>query len=194
MASMITMLTNTWAQFELPQSESGITELDMGCGKGKFTLALARRYPERLVLGNDVMLGRLRRLDRKVERGGLTNMRLLRASSLEMIAFQLPPQCIDRIHLLCPDPWPKDKHEIKRLVCSDFLCRLRRVLKPGGILHMSTDHVPYFDAWLRFIGQLSWFERADGASDDVADIKTDFEELWLSQGKTVQHVNWRLVG
>ena len=44
------------------------------------------------------------------------------------------------------------------------------------------------------VGQLSWFERADGASDDVADIKTDFEELWLSQGKTVQHVNWRLVG
>ena len=73
---MITMLTNTWAQFELPQSESGITELDMGCGKGKFTLALARRYPERLVLGNDVMLGRLRRLDRKVERGGLSNLRL----------------------------------------------------------------------------------------------------------------------
>ena len=146
------------------------------------------------MLGNDVMLGRLRRLDRKVERGGLSNLRLLRASSLEMIAFQLPPQCIDRIHLLCPDPWPKDKHEVKRLVCSDFLCRLRRVLKPGGILHMSTDHAPYFEAWHRFVGQLSWFERADGASDDVADIKTDFEELWLSQGKTVQHVNWRLVG
>ncbi|MBR6075494.1 MAG: methyltransferase domain-containing protein, partial [Victivallales bacterium] len=98
---MITVLTNTWAPVELPESESGITELDMGCGKGKFTLALARRYPERLILGNDVMMGRLRRLDRKVERGGLVNMRLLRAASLELVAFQLPPRCIDRIHLLC---------------------------------------------------------------------------------------------
>ncbi|MBP5638659.1 MAG: methyltransferase domain-containing protein, partial [Victivallales bacterium] len=131
---MITILTNTWETYELPTGSSGIVELDMGCGKGAYTLALAERYPERLVLASDVMLGRLRRLNRKIEKRHLDNARCLRASSLELVSFQLPPQSIDRIHLLCPDPWPKDKHVVKRLVTNDFLCRIPRILKVGGIL------------------------------------------------------------
>ncbi len=189
---MINILTNTYHTYQIPESPSGIVELDMGCGKGRFTLALAERYRDRCILGNDLMLGRLRRLQKKVVSRKLDNVELLRASSLELAAFQLPIRSIDRIHLLCPDPWPKDKHEIKRLVCSDFLCRLRRILKVGGILHMATDHAPYFESWLRLIGKMSWFERTDGASDDVADIQTDFEQLWLSEGKVVQHVNFRM--
>ena len=189
---MITILTNTWETYELPPCASGIVELDMGCGKGAYTLALAERYPERLVLGSDVMMGRLRRLDRKMVKRHLDNAHCLRASSLELVSFQLPPQCIDRIHLLCPDPWPKDRHVVKRLVTNDFLCRLPRILKVGGILHMSTDHAPYFDDWLRLVGQISLFELAPGAADDMADVKTDFEKIWLEQGKEVQHICWRL--
>lgn len=189
---MITVLTNTYELFELPACSSGKVELDMGCGKGAYTLALAERYPERLVLGTDVMMGRLRRLDRKIENRGLTNAHLLRASSLEMVSFQLPIQCVDRIHLLCPDPWPKDKHQVKRLVTSDFLCRLPRILKVGGILHMSTDHEPYFDVWNRLVSRLDLFEPAPGGADDMADVKTDFEKIWNSQGKAVQHMCWRL--
>ncbi len=189
---MITVLTNTWETYDLPPCESGIVELDMGCGKGAYTLALAERYPERLVLGSDVMMGRLRRLDRKMEKRHLANAHCLRAASLELVSFQLPPKCVDRIHLLCPDPWPKDRHAVKRLVTNDFLCRLPRILKVGGILHMSTDHAPYFDDWLRMVGQIPLFELAPGAADDMADVKTDFEKIWLEQGKAVQHVCWRL--
>ena len=189
---MISIVTNTWELIELPVSGSGKVELDMGCGKGGFTLELGRRYPDRLVLGSDVMLGRLRRLNRKVEKQGLDNVRLLRAASLELVSFQLPPQSVDRIHLLCPDPWPKDRHQVKRLVTNDFLCRLPRVLKVGGILHMSTDHAPYFEEWLRLVGQIPLFEPAPDGAADMADVKTEFEKQWLEQGKTVQHVCWRL--
>ena len=190
---MITILTNTYQMYEPPAPPSGIVELDMGCGKGGYTLALAERYPDRLILGSDVMLGRLRRIERKIERRGLRNAQLLRAASLQLVSFQLPPQCVDRIHLLCPDPWPKDKHQVKRLVTSDFLCRLPRILKVGGILHASTDHAPYFEEWLRLIGHLDLFEFVFGVVDDMADVKTEFERLWNGQGKEVQHACWRLV-
>lgn len=189
---MITILTNTYHLYELPASASGLVELDMGCGKGGYTLALAERYPERLILGSDVMLGRLRRIQGKVERRGLENVQLLRAASLQLVSFQLPPQSLDRIHLLCPDPWPKDKHQVKRLVTSDFLCRLPRVLKVGGILHASTDHAPYFEEWLKLIGYLDLFEPAPDGAADMADVKTEFEKQWNAQGKEVQHACWRL--
>lgn len=188
---MLTFLTNTYHIHPLPPSPSGLVELDMGCGRGSFTLALARRYPERLVLGSDVMIGRLRGIERRAQAAGLGNLQLLRASNLALVQFQLPPRSIDRIHLLCPDPWPKRHHQIRRLVCTDFLNRLQRVLKPGGVLHMSTDYAPYFDDWQAMLGQLPAFVADESGSADVADLKTDFERQWTAQGMVVQHLSRR---
>ena len=63
---MIDILTNDYRQPFFPPQYSFV-ELDMGCGRGKFTLELAKRFPDRLILASDVMLGRLRKLDLKVE-------------------------------------------------------------------------------------------------------------------------------
>ena len=187
-------LTNTWQIYSIPPQWQGHpVEFDMGCGKGRFTVELARRHPDRLILCNDLISERLRIVERRAARAGLENLRALRATSLALASYQLPPHCLDRVHLLCPDPWPKDKHQVKRLVTSDFLCRLPRILKVGGILHASTDHAPYFEEWLRLIGHLDLFEPAPGAADDMADVKTEFERLWNGQGKEVQHACWRLV-
>ncbi len=186
------ILTNTFHVFELPVQPGQFVELDMGCGKGGFTLQLAKRYPERLILASDVMIGRLGSVERKKQRLGIENLLLLRASNLALAAFQLPPQSIDRIHLLCPDPWPKRHHQVKRLVCSDFINRLTRILKPGGIIHLSTDHQPYFENWLKILGAFPEFVDAPEGMADVADLKTDFEIQWNSQGIPVQHLSRRL--
>ena len=164
----------------------------MGCGKGGFTLQLAGRYPERLVLASDVMIGRLSSMERKIQRLALDNLHLLRASNLALASFQLPPQSIDRIHLLCPDPWPKRHHQVKRLVCSDFINRLTRILKPGGILHLSTDHAPYFENWRKILARFPEFVDAPEGIADISDLKTDFEVQWLAQGIPVQHLSCRL--
>ena len=188
---MIDIITNDYRQFQIPDGYAFV-EMDMGCGRGKFTLELAKRFPERLVIASDVMIGRLRRLDAKVEKRQLANVRLLRAESGQAAEFQLPLHSIDRLHLLCPDPWPKDRRKARRLVSTSFLCMLRRVLKPGGVLHLSTDHEPYWEDWKRMLDRMPFFTKEMSAIDDIADIKTDFELQWLAEGKTVNHLAYRV--
>ena len=87
-----------------------VVELDMGCGKGSFTTMLATRYPARTVLAADVLSDRLRKLVRRNRREGVDNMIVLKCEARMLIARILPDACLDRLHILCPDPWPKDKH------------------------------------------------------------------------------------
>lgn len=189
---MIHILTGTYQVFSPARGwTASAIELDMGCGKGRLTLELARRYPDRLVLGSDVMLGRLRRIDRKATRAGLENLVLLRADNLDLASYLLPHACIDRIHLLCPDPWPKERHRIKRLVTTDFVGRLARLLKPGGVLHLSTDHLPYLADWRRILAVYPSFREEPQAVADIADIQTEFEVQWRAAGKDVPHLAFR---
>lgn len=189
---MLRVITNTYERLDPWQTrERCPIELDMGCGKGGFLLQLAQLFPERLVLGSDVMLGRLRRVERKVERRELSNVELLRADNLELVGYQLPDACVTRLHLLCPDPWPKTRHRARRLVTSDFLTRVARVLVGGGVLHLSTDHEPYLAALRQCVEALPFYDYAPGAIADIADLKTDFERKWLAAGKHVPHLAYR---
>ncbi len=188
-------LTNTWGILPLPGGPSRRVEMDMGCGKGRFTVELARRHPESLVLCNDLISERLRIVEKRAARAGLDNLLALRATSLALVSYQLPVHCLDRLHLLCPDPWPKRGHVARRLVCTDFLCRVVRVLKPGGIFHLSTDYEPYFEDWLRLFQNLEGlYEPCPDGNADMADVKTDFELHWNARGTEVRHVCFRVRG
>jgi tRNA (guanine-N7-)-methyltransferase len=189
---MLHILTNEFRVIDPRFGRSTrVVELDMGCGKGRFTLGLAARFPDRLILGGDVMLGRLRKLGNKAVRAGLSNVELLRANNLELVGYQLPDSCVSRVHVLCPDPWPKDRHRSHRMITSDFLCRVARVLEPGGVLHLATDHSPYFDSLLSAVRSLGLYEPADDAIADISDLRTDFELRWLGEGREVPHVAFR---
>ena len=166
-------------------------ELDLGCGKGAFALELARRYPSRLILGADVMLGRMRRFAKKIDRFGYTNIEALRAESFELVGYQLPDNCISRVHILCPDPWPKSRHRHRRLITTDFLTRIARILSTGGILHLATDHVPYLEMQRRLVRQLPFFHPEQQSIEDVREIKTEFEQQWEKEGRIVTHLGFR---
>ncbi|MFT5129313.1 MAG: tRNA (guanine-N7-)-methyltransferase [Rhodothermales bacterium] len=190
MLHVLTDEFHAWEEAALrsPQLRNQPAELDLGCGKGGFLLQLAARYPERLILGADIMIGRLRRVERKVERGELRNVELLRIDAWNLIARMIPDESLSRVHILCPDPWPKKRHRAQRLVSSEFLGRLSRKLIPGGILHMATDNVPYFEQMQATIAPLPHFAPAPDGIADIADIQTDFELQWLGQGIPTQHV------
>ncbi|MGL4854434.1 MAG: tRNA (guanine(46)-N(7))-methyltransferase TrmB [Lentisphaeria bacterium] len=191
---MLNIVTCELQTYEnLFDGHEGLVELDMGCGKGGFTIALAQRYPDRKIIGADIMIGRLRKIHNRLRDHypNVKNVQLLRAQAVELIGFQLPRFSIDRLHILCPDPWPKSRHRAKRLLCSEFFGRLANVIKPGGVLHISTDDVPYLEFILEAIKGCRYFEEDKSAIEDIADIKTDFEIHWAKQGKPTTHLAYR---
>lgn len=185
----IEMFDEAWSLLTFAPGQ--VVELDLGCGKGGFTCALAARYPERLVLGADVMIGRLRRLASKGAGARLANLRVLRAEARCLVGLHLPDAAVARIHLLCPDPWPKAKHRHHRLFTAEFAGRLRRVLAPDGVFHFASDDQPYLAAATRVMDASGLFRRDDAAIADVADLDTEFKRIWRREGRSVHHAAWR---
>ncbi len=120
-------------------------EMDLGCGDGSFLIDLAREHPERDFIGVERLLGRCKKVAKKIRRNGLENTRILRLDSKYVVEWLLPPESVSRIHLLCPDPWPKFKHNRRRLVQQGFLEAVRSALEPGGEFLFMTDHEEYFE-------------------------------------------------
>ena len=182
--------SNTWGQVDFDLGDATV-EVDLGCGKGGFLLQLAERYPERRIIGVDVMIGRLRRVAKKIRHRELANATLARCGGAELAGYLMPDNSIDRIHVLNPDPWPKARHRARRLVQSEFLGRLATKIKIGGILHLSTDDAPYFEFMQEAIRDLTCYAPAPDAIADIEDLKTDFEREYLAVGKPVPHLAFR---
>ncbi len=163
-------------------------EVDLGCGDGGFLMDLAREFPERDFLGTERLLGRVRSVCKRLTRQGISNARILRLESGYTVEWLLPEASVNRLHLLCPDPWPKVRHHRRRLVQRDFLEAVRRVLVPGGEFLFMTDHEEYF-AWARAaVVDFGQFEPLEWEEDSFFYPKTDFQRLWESEGKSM----WRL--
>lgn len=167
-------------------------EVELGCGEGSFLVEMARQHPERDFLALERMLGRVEKTARKIACAGLRNARVLRIESSYACAWLLPAASVARLHLLCPDPWPKKKHHKYRLVnCEEFLAGVERILAPEGEFLLKTDHEPYFEDALLSLGTRGRLERMDWPEEAFFYPRTDFENQWLAAGKTIHRARWR---
>ena len=119
-------------------------EVDIGCGKGRFLLARAAAHPDIQYLGIERLLLRVRKIDRKAQRGGLGNLRLIRLEAAYTLQYFIPEHAVRRFYLFFPDPWPKRRHHKRRLFSPEFLDVLHDRLMPGGTVQVATDHLDYF--------------------------------------------------
>jgi len=166
-------------------------EVDLGCGDGKFTLEMAREFPERNFLAVERLLGRVRKVCRKADKMGLENLKVLRLESLYTLEWLLPAGSIDRVHLLCPDPWPKAKHHRRRMFQEPFLKALVRVLKPGGEFFFKTDHREYYEWCEEHLAAFDGLDRIEWPEDGFFYPKTDFQLQWEAEGKVLQRIRAR---
>jgi len=166
-------------------------EVELGSGDGGFLVRYARLHPERNFLGVERLLGRIRKLERKAPRLGLTNLRGLRLEAAYLLRHLLPPASIHAVHVYFPDPWPKKRHRARRLVNPDFPGLAARVLVPDGHVFLRTDDADYFAQMQDVFGASSVFSPAD-TPGELADVLTDFEAEFAAQGRPTRRAAWRL--
>ena len=155
----------------------GPFEVDLGCGDGGFLLQMAAHYPERRFLGIERLLGRVRGVCSRAAVRGLENVKVLE--------WMVRPGCVSRLHYLCPDPWPKERHHKNRLVQDDFLPVLHRSLADGGEFLFKTDHEEYFLWVLDHVARSGLFSRSGWEDDEFFYPRTDFQLQWESMGKPI---------
>lgn len=164
-------------------------EVDLGCGDGGFLLHMAAHYPERLFLGVERLLGRVRKVCRDSTKQGLNNVKVLRLESRYFLEWFIAPGSITRLHYLFPDPWPKEKHHKNRLVQDSFIPVLHRALAENGELLFKTDHEDYFLWVCEKLDASPLFERVDW--DEPFYPKTDFQLQWEAMGKPIFSAKYR---
>ena len=166
-------------------------EVDLGCGDGGFLLEMAAQYPERNFLGVERLLGRVRKVCRKAARGGLSNLKVLRLESAYTVEWLLPKNSVSRVHLLFPDPWPKKRHQRRRLVTPEFLESVADLLTAGGEFCFKTDDDEYFEVVNDAVRNVSRLapEKWDLQADSYAE--TDFERQWRGAGREILRLRCR---
>ncbi|MRR21750.1 tRNA (guanosine(46)-N7)-methyltransferase TrmB, partial [bacterium] len=159
--------------------------LELGCGRGEYTVGLASLYPEKNIIGIDIKGARMWRGAKDAHILGLQNATFLR-TRIEVTGSFFAPGEVDEIWLTFPDPQMKRIREKKRLSGPQFLNLYRRFLKDGGIVHLKTDCRELYDYTLALI-HVNGLEIISSVTDlyrqmpgdPLLSIKTHYEELFL---------------
>jgi tRNA (guanine-N7-)-methyltransferase len=172
--------------------------LELGCGKGEFTVGLARRYPYKNFIGMDIKGARMWRGAKTSQEEKLENVAFLR-TRIQLIEHYFSPCEVDEIWITFPDPQPHKTKAKKRLTSPEFLDRYRKICKKNCIIHLKTDNTPLFDYSLEVIKEQNlplYFHTFDvdknPGSDDVVSIRTHYEMLFRGKGEKIKYLKFGL--
>jgi len=169
--------------------------LELGCGRGEYTVGLAARHPEKNFIGIDIKGARMWAGAKEALQKGLTNAAFLR-TNIEMIPYFFATDEVSEIWITFPDP--QMKKETKRLTSTYFMARYRLILKDGGPVHLKSDS-PFLYTYTREMLKVNHIQPNFDTEDLYAgeapidlDIKTHYEQQWLNRGLTIKYLQWPL--
>ncbi len=171
--------------------------LELGCGKGEYTVGMARKYPQKNFIGMDIKGARLWRGCKTSNEEGMRNVAFIR-SHIQMIERYFDSEEVDEIWITFPDPQLKKPR--KRLTAERFLQLYSRILKPQGLLHLKTDSRELYDFTLNEVLIPSKREilchTADLYGSDIMgearEIQTFYESGYLKEGKPITYIKFHL--
>ena len=158
--------------------------MEIGSGMGEATAQIAKANPEVGYVAVEMHSPGLAALLILINQMELENIKLIREDATYLLANHIPDNSLDGIHLLFPDPWPKNRQHKRRMVQSEFIEMVGRKLKQGGFIHIATDWQPYAD-WIKVR-----FDKSGSFSGGVVDrpswrVLSKFEGQGLRKGHQV---------
>lgn len=186
-------LKGKWAGFF--ENTHPIT-LELGCGKGEYTIALAKQYPGNNYLGVDIKGARIWRGAKTAFEDGMKNVAFLR-TRIDFIEHAFAENEVNSIWITFPDPQPVKPR--KRLTSPLFLNRYAGFLIPGGIIHLKTDNTEFFESTLEVIKEgnhhllMHTFDLYNSnLEDDVMLTQTHYEKIFLAEDKPIKYLRFQL--
>ena len=163
--------------------------VDLGCGDGSFLCELAQRHPNKDFLGIDRLVGRVAKACHKA--AALENVRILNVESSYAVGYLLPERSVETFYLLFPDPWPKRRHQRRRIVKTDFLNAIHRALADDGVFRIATDQLDYFEKIRAVVRNQSDFAILDIEDADLP--RTKFERRFSALGAPIYRLVLRKI-
>lgn len=169
------------------------TVLEIGCGMGETTAAIAAAHPQNDYLGIEVHMPGVGSLLKEIASRELTNLRVIQHDAVEVVRDMIAPDSLAGVHVFFPDPWPKKRQQKRRLIQPPFVHLLAQRLRPGGYLHCATDWREYAEQMLAVLAAEPLLENT---ADDFAPRpawrpQTKFEARGLRLGHGVWDVIFR---
>jgi tRNA (guanine-N7-)-methyltransferase len=172
--------------------------LELGCGRGEYTVELAREYPETNFVGVDIKGARLWRGAKTITEEKILNAAFLRVH-IEWLGQFFDKGEVSEIWITFPDPQPQLTRENRRLTNQKFLSIYKLILKKGGLLHLKTDNRGFFEYTLQMLEQeqgemeVCTFDLYhETPADFNLSIQTTYEKKFLSQGMPIHYLRYRL--
>ena len=174
--------------------------LELGCGRGEYTIALGTRFTARNFIGVDIKGARLWRGAKTATEHNMLNIGFLR-TRIEFIDSLFAPNEVDELWITFPDPQLRKNRIKKRLTAPQFLEAYAHFLRPDGLIHLKTDS-QHLHEYTKAVVEANGLECVEcsndiyGAdtSDETLSIKTTYEQRFLDQGMRITHLSFRLGG
>lgn len=172
--------------------------LELGCGKGEYTVGMAMQYPDRNYIGIDIKGARMWRGLKTSREQNLENVAFIR-TRINLIEYYFGPAEVSEIWITFPDPHPRETKEKKRLTSPQFLDRYRKLVSGDGIIHLKTDNLLMYDYTLEVIRKehlklinASEDVYGEGIDNEVTRIQTFYEKKWLEHGTKIKYLKFSL--
>lgn len=165
--------------------------VEIGSGMGETSVAIARAHPENDYIAIEVHLPGVGSLLKSIDEEGLTNLRVIRHDAVEVLEKMIPDGSLSGLHVFFPDPWPKKRHNKRRIVQPPLVALMARKLSTGGYIHLATDWQAYAEHMLEVLGAEPMLENSakDYAPRPAYRPQTKFEARGIKLG----HGVWDLV-
>lgn len=174
--------------------------LELGCGKGEYSVGLAKNNPGKNYIGVDIKGNRIWTGAKEALDNNMSNVAFVR-TRIDFIEHCFSPSEVSEIWITFPDPQPQKTRERKRLTNMRFIERYRKFLKPGGLVHLKTDSTSLYEYTMEVIKENNLkilfhtndlYQNCPPDRKELVEIKTHYEKLFTAKGEDIKYICYQI--